>query len=370
MILLAVVLVLLALGVTVVVVELRRAPPRATTWSRGRRVGVMGALGALMLVAVSPSIFLIEHRDLPTERPPEPWRRPAEGCGDGDSHTLLLVMIVGIYVVVRGGPAAGGMIAAAAGKPGRPRREPDGRFALRVATVGFAIVGGLVTLRVAACGAPPDRFTTYGALTPAGAGGWRVDAALALALDGRRAIPEGTVIAEELERHGGSHGGLSSGPFTTARAGLQAWVGDAPVLFHLEADTGRVVGSPVAHRDPSMIPHERRPHYAAWPEVARLDRQHLVIVGPAGDGGTLAVKVGDYDVRAVPATYADAGLLVRPPLFPWLLGLALAAFGLALAHRARRRDDAGARMLGAWFIFESIAIMLYGSLGAFGITPL
>lgn len=370
MIFLAVVILLLALGVTVVVVELRRAPPRATTWSRRRRVMVMGALGALMMVAVSPSMFLIEERNLPTERPPEPWRRPAEGCSDSGSHTLVLVVILGIYVAVRGGPAGGGMIGAAVGKPGRPRREPDGRFAMRVATVGFAVVGGLVTLRVAACGAPPDRFTTFGALTPAGAGGWRVDAALALALDERRAIPEGGVIAEELEHRGGSHGGLSAGPYTSARAGLQAWIGDAPVLFHLDAGTRRVVGSPVAHRDPSMIPHERRPHYASWPEVARLDDEHLVIVGPARDGGTLAVKVGDGDLGAVPATYADAGLLVRPPLFPWLLGLAFGAFGLALGHLARRRDDAGARMVGAWFILESIAIMLYGSLAAFGLTPM
>lgn len=364
---LALVLLLLALGITIVVGELWRAPRRATTWSPGKRVVVMGALGALMMVAVSPSLLLSESRDLPTERPEEPWRRGGMGCGESDAEAMLMMIAAAVYFAVRGGPAIGGAIGAATHHPG-PRREPDGRFALRAATSCFAVVGGLVALRVAACGAAPDEFTTYGAITPAGAAGWRVDTALALTLGEPNAITEGDPLAEELKHHGGSHVGLSHGPSTTARAGLQAWIGDEPVLFHREQGTGRIVGSRVRHRDPEMIPHERRPHYAEWPQVARLDGRHLVIVGHATGGGTLAVKVSDNSLDAVSATYADAGLVVRPQVLPWLLGFVIGIAGLALARRANRRDDAATRMFAAWILLEATAILLFGNVAAFGVA--
>lgn len=370
MILLVAFLLLFALGVAVLFVELHRAPlVRATTWSRGKRVAVAGALGALMMVALSPSLALIEERELPTERPPEPWREPATGCGDDNSdHSLILLVAVGIYVALRGGPAIGGMVVARARREDVPRRQPSGRLALRITTVAFAVVGGLVGVRLAACGAPADHFTTYGAITPSGARGWRVDAALALALEAREGVPEGAAIGEELASHGGNHGGFIAGSYTSARAGLQAWVGDRPVLFHL-GDDQVIVGSWVESRDTELIPHQRRPHFAAWPQVARLDRDHLVFVGRAADGGTLAVKVNDYDLGAAAATYADAGLLVRPPRLPAAIALFFGGAGLVLGRAGRRRDNPAARMVAAWFLLEAIAVLLYGYLAAFGLTP-
>jgi hypothetical protein len=369
-ILLVTFLLLLALGVAVLLVELHRAPlVRATTWSRRQRVVVAGALGALMMVALSPSMALIEERPLPTARPPEPWREPGTGCSDDNGdHTLILLAAVGIYLALRGGPAIGGMVVARVRRDDVPRRQPSGRIALRVTTIAFAVVGGLVVARLAAGGAPVEHFTTYGAITPAGARGWRVDAALALALGARSAVPEGAIIADELESHGGSHGGFIAGPYTSARAGLQAWVGDRPVLFHLD-DAKVVVGSWVHRRDPEQIPHQRRPHFAAWPQVARLDRDHLVVVGRAADGGTLAVKVNDYDLGATAATCADAGLLVRPPLLPAIIALFVGGGGLLLGRLGRRRDAAGLRLLAAWFLLEATAVLLYGYLAAFGLTP-
>lgn len=346
----------LLLGVAVFVLERRRAAP--ATPARRDRVLAAAALGAILLVTLSPSWLAVDSRDLPVERPAEPWRTPGEGCGDGGDHTGLLIVLLAGYLAVRAGPAAGLAIHAARSAP--PRRMPDGRAAARVATWAFAITAALATARVAACGAPGDRFTTYGAITPAGASGWRTDLALAIALDDAAPIPTGPPIADELEHHAGSHM-LGSGPYTTAARGLQAWVDGAPVLFRI--DGARVVGSPVLHRDPAMIPPARRPHFAAWPRVARLDRRALAIVGPAAGGGTLAVKVSDHDLSAEPASYADAGLLARPRLWPWLLGLALGAAGLALA----RRDRAPSRLAGAWLLLEATAVLAYAHVGALGL---
>lgn len=355
------------LGVAVLVIELRRAPT-STTATAGARVAVMGALGALVLVALSPSLALVDLRDLPVERPAEPWRDATGGCGRDDGLGAgVMAIALAIYVAVRGGPAVIAMVAAAARRrPGAPRRLPDGRAALRVATIAFAVTGGLATARLAAGGAAPEAFTTYGALTPAGARGWRVDAALALTLGASAPIATGAPIADELAHHPGSHMPPASGPFTLARAGLQAWVGAQAVLFHV-GDAGRVVGAPVSHRDPAMIPPARRPHFGTWPRVARLDDRHLAIVGTGADGGVLAVKVSDYDLGAVAATYADAGLLVRPRWWPWLLGAIVGAAGVALGRRAQRRDHPAHRLIAAWLLLEATAVMTYGHLAALGL---
>ncbi len=355
---------LFVLGLVIFVIELRRAPAVSGDVPRSRHGAVSGALVSLLLVAISPSCLLLDDRDLPVERPAEPWRDDGGGCNsEHDDSSFALIVVVGLYLAVRGGlPIVVALGAVSQRRP--PPTVPDGRFALRVVMVATSAVGVLATARMAACGARPDEFTTYGGLTPAKAEGWRVDRVLAWKLEERGPIPEGAVLLSELEDHEGSHMPPAHGPYTTALPGLQAWVDGAPVLFHRDAQ--RVVGSWVRHRDARISP-ERRPHFAAWPEVARLDADHLVIIGRGVDGGTLAVKVSERDLAAVAVTYVDVGLLVSPAIWPWMIGLILTAIGAALAWQRRGAGTAATRMLAAWLMLEATAVWLYGYASAFGL---
>lgn len=357
----------LVVGIAIVVVELRRATPCPPQWSRRNQIAVLGALFALMMVAISPSLGLVDHRGLPIERPEEPWRDSGAGCSsDGGGSEWLALVVVGVYLGARGGPA---LVAIAAVLFSRtdPQRRPDGRFALRVAAASAAVVGALVSARVLVGGAQPDDFETYGAIVPRGAAAWRVNWTLAR-LGEPQAIDRGETISDELEDHPGSHMGLAHGPYSTALSGTQAWVAEAPVLFFRDRTTGRIMGSYVQSRSPSRIPKERRPHFATWPDIRRFDDDHLVLVGAATDGGTLTVKVEASTLDVVQATYADTWLLVRPPFWPWLVGLVLAVGGAILGGRSCRRSYAPGRMLAAWILLEGTAVWMYGYLTAFGLS--
>jgi len=354
---------LLVLGVTLVVLEARRAPPTPGA-TRRHRVAVYGLLGALMMVALSPSVLLLveEHR-LPVEPPAEPWHDPTTGCSGGGPGTGLVIAALILYVVVRASPAVAAMTV---GARRSTRRVPTGRLALRVTTVGFALIAGLASARMAACGAPPSRFTPYGALTPAGADGWRVRAALFYALDGElQPIATAPMIEDEHRYVMSSHLGP---PPPSARPGLHAWVGTEPVLFFVD-EHQQVVGASVRERAATFIPPEGRPHFRDWPQVGRLDRAHYVIAGRGLDGGVLAIKVSTYDLSAESVSYGEVGLLVRPRPWRWLAGLLLGVAGLALGWHARRRDDAVWRLLAAWMLLEATAIALYSLLPYLGVRP-
>jgi hypothetical protein len=333
--------VVLVLGVAAMVL-VGRAPPLPGTPPPVVRALVAGSFGLLLLVVISPSALWLADVSLPVERPPEPWREHGMGCGDGGPDWTL---IVALYLVVRLGPAALGAII---GAVRRSTTVPDATRAMKVMRVAFIAALAIALARCAVGGVPRSSFTTYGATTPPGASGWRLDLQLAR-LGERKPIPERGVIEGELEYHGGSHGGFSTGPYTSARDGLQAWVGGEPALFYVDHD--ELVGAYVAHRDPQQIPHARRPHFAAWPEVADADDRDLAIIGPADGGGTLVVRVSDTTGDVYAATEHDAWPFIAPRMVPVLLGMLLGAIAFALQRWT---------LLATWIYLEATAALLYG----------
>jgi hypothetical protein len=332
--------VVLVLGIAAAIL-VGNAPAQPGTSGPLVRALALGSYAMLLLVVISPSVLWLADVSLPVERPAEPWRDSGMGCGDSGPEWPVLLAI---YLLIRLGPGA---LLAIIGALRRRTSLPDAARPMRFVRVAFVVALAITLARCAVGGASRDAFTTYGATTPAGASGWRLDLQLAR-LGDRRPIPEGAVIEQELERHGGSHMGLSTGPYTSAREGMQAWVAGDPVLFHVEQ--GELVGSRVAHRDPQMIPHERRPHFAAWPEVARADEDDLAVIGRAEGGGWLVVRMSEYGY-VYAANEHDAWPFVAPPWLPVLVGMMLGAVAFALQRWT---------LLATWIYLEATAVLLYG----------
>jgi hypothetical protein len=333
--------VVLVLGVAAVIL-LGHAPSRPGTPAPLVRAFVAAGHGMVLLVVISPSALWLADVDLPVARPAEPWRDGGMGCGGGGPDWTVLVAL---YLVIRLGPAALGAIIGAIRSS---TTVPDATRPMKVMRVAFIAALALALARCAVGGVSREQFTTYGATTPPGASGWRLDLQLAR-LGERKPIPERGVIERELEHHSGSHMPPAHGSFTSARDGLQAWVADEPVLFYVDHD--ELVGARVAHRNPQMIPHERRPHFSAWPEVARADDRELAIIGPADGGGTLVVRVSDSSGDVYASTEHEAWPFVAPPWVPVLVGMMLGGVAFALQRWT---------LLATWIYLEATAVLLYG----------
>jgi hypothetical protein len=325
-------------GVVLGVAAFSLAMSRSTR-AEPRDVRAMWIVGMMFLVALSPWIlwFLPDH-DLPVKAPAEPWHGDS-GCHDNSKPPWLI--IGAIYLAVRAGPAPWMALLA--------RRTIDATRVFRFAAWTLGIVGAIATVRLVIGGADGRDFTTYGALTPAHAEGWRADLLLDT-LGQRHEIREADPIDDELTYTKGSGEPFATPGYTVAHPGAQVWIAGRPALFY--DDDGALVGSYVGARDPSLIPPERRPHFAAWPRVASLDAQHRVLVGNAEDGSLLVVKIG-YDGNVSAATEGDAWVFAAPPWTPWILAGLFALLGV-LAVRYYQ-----ARLLASWFFLEGIVALLY-----------
>jgi hypothetical protein len=358
--------VLIAFGLAVIgAVALAVAQSRQRGSQRAANRSAHGvAAGLLVLLATAPLtwtwVLMLGESRLPVERPASPG---GMGCADDEplgALTVLAVLAI-FYAVTRGIPfLIAFAIARWRGKRRPGRALPDGRTALGI-TGGVALgIAALVLVRLLLGGTAPDRFTTYGAITPEHASGWRADWLIGRAATGAfEAMPDGEPIYDEAEYVPSTYRGDMPLPIPTSHwktaPGAKIWVAGEPLLVEVRGGQPPFL-RPVRHRNETQFPHERRAHFETRPRVAPAD-DGWVLAEQRADGSRFAVLLDDDgDQRA--ATVRTAGLLLVPPLWPLLAGLPLAALVAAMLYRRRRDPDRPlAALTGAWLLAE-LAIWL------------
>jgi len=299
----------------------------------GWRARVVRALVVgLPVVVLSPGWWwYAQRRLLPVAAP-----APARG-GALELSALLVGLVVVGWAVVRVLPALVGAW--------RPRRLPSGRFVLGAGIVAALAVGAAGVGRWA-LGVPGGRFSVYGAVTPDGARGLRVERAV------------GALTGGELERplaRGVSHDSPYDG--SALRPGLHGWIDGRPVLIDVAG------GQPTLHAIAAdVLAREGRPRFAVEPRWAPATRERLLVVERRGGGEVQAVLL-DRSGSVWPAALEDAGLMVVPPLWPFALLLVGGAAGGLLQRRRRGGEGAAlARCLTGWLLLEGAVAALLGML--------
>ena len=317
--------------------------------------------------------FSATDRPLPVKPP-----GTVSSCGSS-SHgdALFVIIIVVVLVVLRFGPALIGFLVGRR-KAGANRPLPHGRglLFLGAALAGVSLL--TVVVRLIMGGVSPKAFTTYGALTPPGAKGWRVerviDRHLAAGARWETIEPGPSLPSDEQRIH--SHMPLSAGPHEVP--GLKAWIAGEPVNIIFEND--RFLAQPVVE---STVDEARRPHFDTAPKIAAARKKngsspdsrssdYYLIKASQKDGAILAVRVSvsasSPDVNLEGVDRQDVGLLLQPPLSPLLISLVLMALALGLWRVSQRlgdREPAGSktwaaisRLGGAGLLFEASLILL------------
>ncbi len=371
----ALVSVVVAVGAIVFAVRaMRSAPASASSESPpGRGARVLG-LTLLALMATAPLTLFLAHAAADVPLPVKP-PGPSTGCSSGSSHgdgLLLVSVVVGGLLVTRGIPTLIlGLIFRR-----QSRGLPEVGRLLRITGSLAGVVVALVIVRFVLGGVPPKAFTTYGALTPPDAKGWRADEVLRRARGGRPSYPLGTAPAIETDaRRIHTHMALSPGPHEVP--GLKAWIGGQPVNL-IAKPPGHIAQQRVIRRSPSIGP-ARRPQFASAPRYVPLGTRSepvepFLLYERQRDGTVFAVKVQSLgeNVHAVSVKRAEVGLLLQPPGPPFLLAVLVVSFALLLIFFTRAPKQTappGAvtssqrlvmRIGAAWLLLES-AMWLYGS---------
>lgn len=323
------------------------------------------AAGLLVLLATAPLTWtwflMLGESRLPVERPVSPG---GTGCSDGEplgALTVVAVLAV-FYAVTRGVPFLIAFAIARWRSKRRPARAlPDGHTALCVTSAAALVIGALVLGRLLLGGTAPERFTTYGAITPEHASGWRADRTIERAATGAfETMPDGEPIANEAEYVPSSYRGDMPLPIPSSHReiapGAKIWVGGEPMLVEVRGDQPPFL-RPVRHRSENQFPHERRPHFGSRPQVAPTTDGGWVLAEQRADGSEFAVLLyDDGDQRA--ATVGRTGLLLMPPLWPLLVALPLTALSAALLLRRRRDPDRPLTALSAAWLLAELAIWL------------
>ncbi len=337
---------------TVILVALesrrRTVSPRMT----GPRGTLLVAFVMLVIAPISPAwLFAFLDPTLPVAAPGGPG-----GCGD-DGHTLgqlaNVVVIVGVPLL-RGVPL---LIAAVAARLlRRPKRLPSGRLVCTGTSVALGVTLFVVGGRLVLGGAPPEQFSTYGAVTPPGARGWRARLVIdRLRTSELRALRNAgpATLSEYVSssRASTNHMAPQLGGRTLAHDGLKIYVRD--VAYFVKT---RTRGDPqlfsLADPDEKTFPPERRPHFETIPEVAST-MDGWLLREQRSDGTVFAV-VFQANGNARPASIHEVSWLVRPSWLPFLACL-LACILLLYWIRGRERASLPAEQLARLRVYAAWA---------------
>lgn len=302
------------------------------------------------------------NKPLPVRPPGNPSSCSSTSSGDG----WLIAMVLLILVAIRLGPALVGFLVARR-RAAATRPVVGGRLTLVVASGCLGLVVLAVTTRVLMGGYAPADFTTYGALTPPGAKGWRARTVIRRHQKGKlRPLALGESCESDTRSSGSC---MSPGPYPVD--GLKAWIGGAPVNLTATGLVSLTV-HPVVN---SKMDPARRPHFDRMPKYARAskEKRELLLVGQQKDGSWMAVRVhiSGTNVYADGAQRDAVGLLLRPPSLPLIIALMLACLGLGLwvfsrslrddKHQGKRRAWGRIARLGAATLCVETTMLLYGA---------
>lgn len=346
-------------------------PPATASEAGEAPVGrnLRGLLFALVALPLSCWLALSvgwasSDRPLPV-RPPGP---PSSCSGSSSEGDLLWLLVVGLVLLFQLGPSlVGFLLGRRKSRQGRPL--PDGHYSLRFGVIlsGVALLATVVRLVLG--GVPPEAFTTYGALTPPGAKGWRTEQVIARQLADSASftsLAQGEPLPSDMRRGGSC---MSMGPHEVP--GLKAWIGEAPVNIVRDPHQGFLVQA----LGESTVDPARRPRFDTGPLVAKgLGKGNWVLQSLQADGSLLAVSISaDSQGPHVYLRGVDrrqVGLLLRPPYWPGLIALALAVAALLMGLGSRRLAARGtlrgtawaaAARLGATFLLAEASLFLYGA---------
>ena len=321
-------------------------PPPHLPETRRRRGLVCACAAGLVAAFLFIPDFHTGNASLPVEEPQLP---PTTACasdddfgrGFGAEHSLFVrgsMVLVAFLLARRRGERAG---------------VPTGKYVLPIA----AGVAGLVLL---ACSIryfiggsfQAQQFDTFGAVTPAGARGPKVESILRYHIGDRSHLTDlkdGKDLASDVRTFHSSHEDeYSTRDWYEFERGVIAWVDSKPVLIdppEIHAVSSRTVVSP-----------KGRPHFRVRPRYATSrSGNYGLLVEDRPDGAVFAVltEAGGTKVRG--ASRRDASALLRPPPIP--LAVLAGAFALAVGVLvvSRKRDLPVPRYLAAWLLAEAVS---------------